>query len=137
MVFSLSELSISEEYEKEEDPRLSLPNGQNANNGHGVAAAPDRPPTAQSKELVVELSQPRAGQRGQSQAINTEVIRAVNRFSKKKSPSGTIDVWWLYDDGGLTLLIPHLMNQRAWKNCSFRVFVPGTKKGEINKVQRE
>ncbi|KAK3600460.1 hypothetical protein CHS0354_013016 [Potamilus streckersoni] len=42
---------------------------------------------------------------------------------------GTIDVWWLYDDGGLTLLIPYILSQRKqWKNCKLRVFCIGTKK---------
>ncbi|XP_066156411.1 bumetanide-sensitive sodium-(potassium)-chloride cotransporter [Euwallacea fornicatus] len=42
------------------------------------------------------------------------------KISKKK---GTIDVWWLYDDGGLTLLLPYIMSTRSsWKNCKLRVF---------------
>jgi hypothetical protein len=32
----------------------------------------------------------------------------MNRFHKRVR-NATIDVWWLYDDGGLTLLIPHLL----------------------------
>ena len=30
----------------------------------------------------------------------------------KKPENGTIDVWWLSDDGGLTLLVPYLLKQR-------------------------
>ncbi len=26
--------------------------------------------------------------------------------------TGTIDVWWLYDDGGLTLLLPYIITTR-------------------------
>ncbi len=26
--------------------------------------------------------------------------------------TGTIDVWWLYDDGGLTLLLPYILTTR-------------------------
>ena len=26
--------------------------------------------------------------------------------------AGTIDIYWLYDDGGLTLLIPHILHTR-------------------------
>jgi hypothetical protein len=38
---------------------------------------------------------------------------------------GTIDVWWLFDDGGLTLLIPHLLSlNRFWKKCKLKVFTP-------------
>ena len=41
----------------------------------------------------------------------------------KEKQSGTIDVWWLYDDGGLTVLLPYLLTlHRAWKNCKLRFF---------------
>ena len=36
---------------------------------------------------------------------------------------GTIDVWWIYDDGGLTVLIPYLLSlHSAWKHCKLRFF---------------
>ena len=31
------------------------------------------------------------------------------KVGKKK---GFIDVWWMYDDGGLTLLIPYILSTR-------------------------
>ncbi|XP_054165553.1 bumetanide-sensitive sodium-(potassium)-chloride cotransporter-like [Oppia nitens] len=35
-----------------------------------------------------------------------------------------IDIYWLYDDGGLTLLVPYILSQRKrWKNFQLRVFV--------------
>ena len=35
---------------------------------------------------------------------------------------GTIDVWWLYDDGGLTVLLPYLLTQhRLWSGCQLRI----------------
>ena len=38
---------------------------------------------------------------------------------------GRIDVWWLDDDGGLTLLLPYLLlKHKNWKRCQFRVYVP-------------
>ena len=37
--------------------------------------------------------------------------------------SGTIDVWWLFDDGGLTILIPYLISKRKqFKGCKIRLF---------------
>ncbi|XP_062614460.1 solute carrier family 12 member 3-like [Saccostrea cucullata] len=49
---------------------------------------------------------------------------------------GSIDVWWLFDDGGLTLLIPYILSKRkVWKNCKLRIFCAGTKKG--NQYQDE
>ncbi|EDO49361.1 predicted protein [Nematostella vectensis] len=36
---------------------------------------------------------------------------------------GTIDVWWLYDDGGLTILLPYLLTlHRLWRSCDLRLF---------------
>ena len=37
--------------------------------------------------------------------------------------SGTIDIWWIVHDGGLLLLIPHLLTlDKVWKDCKLRVF---------------
>ncbi|KAL9968204.1 hypothetical protein ACROYT_G026551 [Oculina patagonica] len=45
------------------------------------------------------------------------------KIALKEKQRGTIDVWWLYDDGGLTVLIPYLLTlHRAWKNCKLRFF---------------
>ncbi|XP_053556068.1 solute carrier family 12 member 2-like [Bombina bombina] len=45
---------------------------------------------------------------------------------QKKQGKGTIDVWWMFDDGGLTLLIPYLITtKRQWKDCKIRVFTGG------------
>ncbi|XP_047437088.1 solute carrier family 12 member 10, tandem duplicate 1 [Mugil cephalus] len=38
----------------------------------------------------------------------------------------TIDVYWIADDGGLTLLVPYLLTRRKrWHNCKVRVFIVG------------
>ncbi|KAI3411843.1 hypothetical protein GPALN_001906 [Globodera pallida] len=49
---------------------------------------------------------------------------------------GTIDVWWLYDDGGLTLLIPYLLAQQKsyLENAKLRVF---TLAGQGKNLQHE
>lgn len=45
----------------------------------------------------------------------------------KEKPKGTIDVWWLFDDGGLTILIPYLLSiHRYWKDCKLRIFTPAS-----------
>ncbi|XP_067936328.1 solute carrier family 12 member 2-like [Watersipora subatra] len=63
-------------------------------------------------------------------------VPEMNRFHRKQK-KGTIDVWWLFDDGGLTLLIPHILSGKPfWQNCKLRVFLAGTKKGELNKEQK-
>uniref|UniRef100_A0A667WY55 Solute carrier family 12 member 3 n=1 Tax=Myripristis murdjan TaxID=586833 RepID=A0A667WY55_9TELE len=45
---------------------------------------------------------------------------------QKKQGKKTIDVYWLSDDGGLTLLLPYLLTRRRrWARCKVRVFVGG------------
>ena len=42
--------------------------------------------------------------------------------NENEDEEGTIDVWWLVEDGGLTLLIPYLLKQHEqWKNKKLRV----------------
>lgn len=56
---------------------------------------------------------------------NEELKMASSQF-KRKQQKGTIDVWWMFDDGGLTLLLPYILTTRKkWKDCKLRVFVPG------------
>ncbi|KAM6430474.1 solute carrier family 12 member 3 isoform 2-T2 [Liasis olivaceus] len=46
----------------------------------------------------------------------------------------TIDIYWLFDDGGLTLLIPYLLGRKKrWGKCKIRVFVGG----QINRIDEE
>uniref|UniRef100_A0A5S6QII0 Solute carrier family 12 member 2 n=1 Tax=Trichuris muris TaxID=70415 RepID=A0A5S6QII0_TRIMR len=47
---------------------------------------------------------------------------AVENF-QKRIKKAVIDVWWLYDDGGLSILIPHLLSQEGYlENAKLRVF---------------
>ncbi|CAN0236875.1 unnamed protein product, partial [Discosporangium mesarthrocarpum] len=40
-----------------------------------------------------------------------------------KIENGTIDLWWLVDDGGLTILVAHLLSRQAnWRRCKIRLF---------------
>ncbi|XP_065092681.1 bumetanide-sensitive sodium-(potassium)-chloride cotransporter-like [Ochlerotatus camptorhynchus] len=49
-------------------------------------------------------------------------IQQLNLF-RDKQPAGYIDVWWLYDDGGLTILLPYIISTRSkWSDCKIRVF---------------
>ncbi|XP_011827257.1 PREDICTED: solute carrier family 12 member 3 isoform X1 [Mandrillus leucophaeus] len=46
----------------------------------------------------------------------------------------TIDIYWLFDDGGLTLLIPYLLGRKKrWSKCKIRVFVGG----QINRMDQQ
>lgn len=41
-------------------------------------------------------------------------------------------MYWLYDDGGLTLLLPYIIStRRNWESCKLRVFALANKKDEI------
>uniref|UniRef100_A0A7N6BKB0 Solute carrier family 12 member 3 n=1 Tax=Anabas testudineus TaxID=64144 RepID=A0A7N6BKB0_ANATE len=49
-----------------------------------------------------------------------------NTVFQTKQGKKTIDVYWLSDDGGLTLLLPYLLTRRKrWGRCKVRVFVGG------------
>jgi solute carrier family 12 sodium/potassium/chloride transporter 2 len=50
------------------------------------------------------------------------VGRELNRFSTRQ-PKGYIDVWWIHDDGGLTLLLPYILSKhKYWNQNQLRVF---------------
>ncbi|CAH1106034.1 unnamed protein product [Psylliodes chrysocephalus] len=58
-------------------------------------------------------------------------------FQKKIRKEGTIDVWWLYDDGGLTLLLPYIISTRKnWSSCKLRVFALANKQDQLELEHR-
>ncbi|XP_012931207.1 solute carrier family 12 member 2 isoform X2 [Heterocephalus glaber] len=62
-----------------------------------------------------------------------KLLEASTQF-KKKQGKNTIDVWWLFDDGGLTLLIPYLLTtKKKWKESKIRVFIGG----KINRIDHD
>ena len=67
--------------------------------------------------------------------IPNDAIEAINQFNEKQK-EGPIDIWWLYEDGGLTILIPYLLNiNYLWSDCFIRVFCLTKTNDEIGKVQ--
>ncbi len=58
--------------------------------------------------------------------VNTEqqkMVAKVQQFRGKSSREGTLDLYWLYDDGGLSLLLPHLLRSKPrFAGCPLRVF---------------
>lgn len=52
------------------------------------------------------------------------IIQQITQFKGKDPIKGnTIDVYWLFDDGGLTLLIPFILKMRSkFAKCHLRVF---------------
>ncbi|XP_034955617.1 solute carrier family 12 member 2 [Zootoca vivipara] len=62
-----------------------------------------------------------------------KLLDASSQFQKKQGKNN-IDVWWLFDDGGLTLLIPYLLTtKKKWKDCRIRVFIGG----KINRIDHD
>lgn len=69
-------------------------------------------------------------------AVPQETLAAMNVFQKKK-PHGTVDVWWLYDDGGLNILIPYIISMRSnWANCKLRVFALANRKLNLDEEKK-
>lgn len=49
-----------------------------------------------------------------------------------------IDVWWLYDDGGLTMLLPYILSTREqFSKCKLRVFALANRKEELDRETRK
>lgn len=70
-------------------------------------------------------------------AVPKEILDNLNVFNRKQG-KGTIDVWWLYDDGGLTILIPYIISTRAyWSNCKIRIFALTNRKLELEMEERK
>ncbi|TKR87167.1 hypothetical protein L596_011614 [Steinernema carpocapsae] len=70
-------------------------------------------------------------------AAQKELFTTISRFQRKVK-KGRIDVWWLYDDGGLTLLIPHLLTipKSYLENAEMRVFTISTSTKTMEQEQR-
>ncbi|XP_068102802.1 solute carrier family 12 member 2 [Hyperolius riggenbachi] len=66
-------------------------------------------------------------------SADQKLLDASLQFQKKQGKS-TIDVWWLFDDGGLTLLIPYLLTtKKKWSDSKIRVFIGG----KINRIDHD
>uniref|UniRef100_A0A1I7U2R9 SLC12 domain-containing protein n=1 Tax=Caenorhabditis tropicalis TaxID=1561998 RepID=A0A1I7U2R9_9PELO len=65
------------------------------------------------------------------------LLSSIQRFQRKVK-KGMIDVWWLYDDGGLTLLIPHLLSipKSYLEGAQLRIFTISTSSRTMEQEQR-
>jgi len=69
-------------------------------------------------------------------SIPEQVLVNMNQFQGPRR-AGHIDVWWLYDDGGLTLLLPYILTtRRQFSQCKLRVFALANKKDELDRETR-
>uniref|UniRef100_A0A4W4HG83 Solute carrier family 12 member 3 n=1 Tax=Electrophorus electricus TaxID=8005 RepID=A0A4W4HG83_ELEEL len=63
-----------------------------------------------------------------------ETTPQASTVFQSKQEKKTIDVYWLFDDGGLTLLLPYLLKRKKrWARCKVRVFVGG----EIQNIEEQ
>lgn len=53
-------------------------------------------------------------------SLPKDILNELTQFTRKRS-NAIIDVYWLYDDGGLTLLLPYIIStRRTWNLCTLR-----------------
>jgi len=68
--------------------------------------------------------------------VSKDIVSDMTQFQSAKR-SGNIDVWWLYDDGGLTLLLPYILTTRQqFSDCKLRVFTLANRKDELDRETR-
>uniref|UniRef100_A0A7N6B544 Solute carrier family 12 member 10, tandem duplicate 1 n=1 Tax=Anabas testudineus TaxID=64144 RepID=A0A7N6B544_ANATE len=66
---------------------------------------------------------------GISDKGDSDQIKTVFQNDQGKK---TIDVYWIADDGGLTLLVPYLLTKRKrWHSCKVRVFIVGDEQNMV------
>ncbi|CAG0881632.1 unnamed protein product [Darwinula stevensoni] len=91
---------------------------------------------AQKRRLSRRLSQSHVYRGPGGAALPKSVLSSLTRFQQKQK-GGRMDVWWLYDDGGLTILLPYILNKRAqFSSASLRIFSLTSTKGELEHEQR-
>jgi solute carrier family 12 sodium/potassium/chloride transporter 2 len=91
--------------------------------------------TGKKKIRKNSLSQTYKGPGGSP--IPRSVLNNIAQFQRKQA-KGTIDVWWLYDDGGLTLLLPYILTTRKqYSSCTLRIFTLTSRRDELGREQRK
>lgn len=105
--------------------------------------------TEEERDTVARLEVVPAGKRMRTRTISRatyesqdgkpldkDIVNSITQFQTGKK-KGFIDVWWMYDDGGLTLLIPYILSTRQmYSDCSLRVLTLGNKKDDLDRETR-
>lgn len=74
---------------------------------------------------------------GESMPLPKELLDQLGIFRTGRQ-KGTIDVWWLFDDGGLTILIPYILSLRSqWSSCKIRIFALTNHQMELEIEERK
>ncbi|XP_065812564.1 solute carrier family 12 member 3-like [Labrus bergylta] len=78
------------------------------------------------RENINTISVPPCVRTSTTSTVSIDGRSQPSSVFQKKQVKKTIDVYWLSDDGGLTLLLPYLLTRRKrWAACKVRVFVGG------------
>jgi len=65
--------------------------------------------------------------------LDVAKVKASTQLQSKPEKGKTIDVWWLTEDGGLTVLLPHIIsNRQQWCGCKLRIFTIRSDKSNEN-----
>lgn len=74
---------------------------------------------------------------GETMPLPKELLDQMGIFQTCRQ-KGTIDVWWLFDDGGLTILIPYILSMRTqWSSCKIRIFALTNHQMELEVEERK
>jgi len=106
-------------------------------------------PSEESSDVLPEIKFSRERQRTRTRTISRsvyqdnegnpvskDIVSEMTQFQGGKR-TGNIDVWWLYDDGGLTLLLPYILTTRQqFGDCKLRVFTLANRKDELDRETR-
>ncbi|KAL0270733.1 UNVERIFIED_CONTAM: hypothetical protein PYX00_008039 [Menopon gallinae] len=130
---------------------LTAPSTPNLNKNRNRVSESPNPEAQEPDTTVVEITSEKKNHKKQKakresrsdlfrgpdgSELPKDVLNKLTQFQRKQK-KGTIDVWWLYDDGGLTLLLPYIISTRSnWSSCKLRVFTLANKKDELEFEQR-
>nr|XP_014091112.1 bumetanide-sensitive sodium-(potassium)-chloride cotransporter [Bactrocera oleae] len=104
------------------DSNLNLAGIDSTNSSFTVSNVPSIPNMTSSRKYTVSQGDGIKYLTKGGSEVPKDVLDAVTIFLRKQ-PKGTIDVFWLYDDGGLTMLLPYILSLRSnYQNCKLRVF---------------
>ncbi|KAL1007558.1 hypothetical protein UPYG_G00088350 [Umbra pygmaea] len=116
-------INAQEELEREVQEQKDLEKEQLAQENKGKSIfRKSRKPSQHHLTSRVSVSAP---QSPQTVVVNDRLMSISTQFQRKQG-QGTIDVWWMFDDGGLTLLLPYILTTRKkFQDCKMRIFIAG------------
>ncbi len=104
---------------------LRLPNGcdYSAKVGSEQTIVEEDASAGDSKKSKKEKKTVAVYRDSEGRPLPKPIVDEIQQFTITKKKEGVIDVYWLYDDGGLTLLLPHILHTRKqFEKCKLRVF---------------